>query len=86
MVLLLAGILGSEKIGEDNPPKLRSSADPVGIPEEADRRFRNVTGNSARGRKIGHVAPESPVTFGWNARSRSPGTGGHVGPEYALHL
>ena len=33
--------------------------------------------------KIGHVRPESPVTFLRNRRSRSSGIRDHLGPEYA---
>ena len=42
-----------------------------------------MTGDSGLCPEIGHARPESPVTFLRNDRSRSPGIGGHVGPEYA---
>jgi len=43
----------------------------------------NVTGDSGKTAKIGHVQMEFAVTFARNGRSRSGGIVGHVRAEYA---
>ena len=84
MGFLLVGIFDSEKIGEDNPHQLKTSTNPAFIPFDRDHGFRDRDQRFRAKPTIGHVRPESPVSFLRNRRSRSSGNRGHDRPEYAV--
>jgi hypothetical protein len=83
MAFLLVGILGSEKIGENNPQQLKTSTGQAFIAFDRDRRFRDPDRQFRAKPEIGHDQTELPVTIKRKRRSPSPGILGHDGPEYA---
>src|SRR5579859_48907 len=83
MAFLLVGILGSEKIAENNPQQLKTSTQQAFLPFDRDRRFRDRDRQFRAKPEIGHDQTELPVTIKRKRRSRSSGNHGHDGPEYA---
>src|SRR5579859_7577492 len=84
MAFLLVGILGSEKIAENNPQQLKTSTQQAFLPFDRDRRFRDRDRQFRAKPEIGHDQTELPVTIKRKRRSRSSGNHGHDGPEYAV--